>query len=693
MKSQRLAQGLMVTCFVLGACGARSRVGESVSRTSDPDEARTPPIDLGMMDTNVDPCADFYQYACGTWVQNTPIPPGKSGVSRAASQADDVWKQVVDLLEQAKAGQLDDPDAHRIGDYYASCLSPNPDAALEFWKRELAAIDQMTDAASFARVSARMNTAHIRGLFYLTPVVPNFWANGAEVISGIDATVFSMKPSQYQKATPADVAAVDAMQAYAARVFAFIGEGEDAAKADAETVVDIETSLAQHTTDLEVTDTEMTDSAYHPAGLEALKVIAPNVAWDEYLKTAGVSSDQTFELFQRPEFFRAISDEIGRRSLSAQRAFLRFRFMNTMGLWESRLLPAGFPRPPVNPPGDAPLPKADVPEELQCARMLVGVRGLGDAVARPYIKRAFDERARVAAKELVERLRTALRDRVAATDWIDVGTRAEAVAKIDAIDAKIVHPDTFHSLEGLRLDRSSLLSNLVAANRFDYAADAASVRRPSREVGDSARWAGAGLVFTYYSPYNNFLIVGAPSLMRQFSHDADFFQLAAQGSRWAAEISRALYGEGQRFDSTGTLRSWVSDATAQAGKSRAQCLVDQFSAYEPMPGVHVDGEGALAGSVAGAIGLEIALRVLADEALPPPEPTGGLAPMQQFFVAYAQARCAKLTPDALAASLKGGGMPAADRVNGTLADTPEFAAAFQCKTGTALAPASVCRAW
>ena len=294
------------------------------------------------------------------------------------------------------------------------------------------------------------------------------------------------------------------------------------------------------------------------------------------------------------------------------------------------------------------------------------------------------------AVALVQNLKAALQDDLSTLPWMTEATRREALTKLDAMQIKIGYPDKWRDYGKLDVSSPSYVTNAMRADEFDFQHDLNKIGRPV----DHKEWhMSPPTVNAYYSPTTNDINFPAGILHPPFFDPQadDAVNYGAIGAVIGHEMTHGFDDKGRQFDAHGTLRDWWTQADAQAFTERAQHIAAQYSAYEPLPGEHINGGLTLGENIADIGGLKIAYLALEKSLQGKPRTKiDGFTPEQRFFIAFAQVWRAKQRPESLKVSLATDPhSPPQYRVLGALADMPEFRQAFGCPPDSKASPVTI----
>ncbi|HEX6751632.1 MAG TPA: M13 family metallopeptidase [Longimicrobium sp.] len=643
-----------------------------------------PALDRANLDTTCAPCQNFYRYANGGWMARNPIPAAYSswsGFNELRDRNEEVLRGVVEAAaRQAEVAR--DENTRRVGRFYATCM----DSA----KAEAAGIGPIAEdlrrqgsLRTPNQVIEEIMLQHERGtgvLFGLgSDQDPK---NSARVIADASQGGLGLPDRDYYLRD--DSASRKLRGDYLDNVtemFVLAGQPRDAARADAERVLSVETALARAS----MTRVQRRDpnAQYHFMSVRDVEALTPNFAWGVFLRRLGIRVDSMN--VSQPDFFRAMSHELANRPLEDWRAYLRFRTISRTADWLSSPFAAQSFRYTQALTGA----RERQPRWQRCLRLTDAV--LGDALGEEYVRTAFTPEAKAGMQRMVGNLRATFADRVRAATWMGAATRQQALEKLAAFGTKIGYPDEWKDYTGLEIGTASHIANLRAIGAFEAA-------RNRRKIGgpvDRGEWfMTVPTVNAYYSPTLNEVVFPAGRLQPPFFHVS--YDVAANyggiGGTIGHEMTHGFDDQGRQYDARGNLRDWWTPEDARGFEERAAVVDRQYSAYTVLDSLHVNAKLTMGENIADIGGLSIAFHAMQRELAGKPRTLiDGFTPEQRFFLAYAQARRAVFRDQQLRLMVQTDPhSPNEFRVNGPLSNMPEFAAAFGCKEGDPMVrPASV----
>jgi predicted metalloendopeptidase len=322
-------------------------------------------------------------------------------------------------------------------------------------------------------------------------------------------------------------------------------------------------------------------------------------------------------------------------------------------------------------------------------------RNLGEALGQLYVQKYFPPEAKARALEMVHNLIAALRDDLQTLPWMGPETRAQAAAKLEAFAVKIGYPDKWRDYSALKIDRAGYLQNFERAAEFELQRRLNKIGKPV----DRTEWGMSPPTVNAYNNSSMNEIVFPAGIMQPPFYDPkadDAVNYGGMGAVIGHEITHGFDDQGSQFDAKGNLKNWWSPDDLKNFKERAQCVSDQFDAYVVDGDLHENGKLVLGESIADLGGLTISYAAYEKslQGKPRPPDKDGFTPEQRFFLGWAQVWGAneRLEYARLMANTNPHPLPRF-RGNGPLSNMAEFAQAFACKKGDAMARAQVCKIW
>ena len=645
------------------------------------------------LDETCPPCRDFFQYANGTWLQATQIPPAYAayGMGREIFDRNQIVLQGVLERAAASADQEKDPTLRKVGWFYrvlmdSTCADREGFAPIQADLRRIDAIQSVPDLRrEFARVDGYSPFA-----FLVEADPKQSTMNIAQLYQG---GLGLPERDYYFRTDEKSETLRKEYVAHVARTLVLLGTPAEQARADADRILKLETALAESS--LSAVEQRDPDRLYHKMTVKELQTLCPALDWVAFFGESSVKAlarpAATLDV-SMPAFIRQLSARLQGTPIEDWRAYLRFHTARGYLSW---------------------LGQAAFDENFAFASKLTGQRApqarwkraanaadasLGEALGKAYVASEFPPSSKAKMTELVNNLRAALEKRIETRPWMSDATKKEALAKLAAILQKIGYPDRWRDYSKLVIDpKESAVTNLRRAQNFERMRQLAKIGKPV----DRSEWQMTpSTVNAYYNPPTNEICFPAGILQPpMFDPKADAAaNYGAIGAVIGHELTHGFDDQGRKYDAAGNLRDWWTDADAKEFEARSARLVEQYNGYLADDTLHVNGQLTLGENLGDLGGVIVAYRAwkLSLQGKPAPAAIEGWAPDQYFFVSFAQIWRNLYRPElARLITLSDPHSLPHWRVFGPLANIPEFAQAFGCQPGDpeVLEPAKRTEVW
>jgi putative endopeptidase len=641
------------------------------------------------IDKSVDPCVDFYQYACGNWLKTTQIPGDRPEWDSFSEVEEQNLAILRGILEKAAAGGADrDAIDQKIGDFYGACMDEGKveTEGISPLKPELDRIAAAKDKQALIEAIARVHLIGPTPLFnfYSSPDLHN----AEMVIAYVDQGGLSLPDRNYYVKDDAKMVALrKALTDYVTSLFTLSGQSAQQAANSAQTVLRIETALAKASMDrTERRDPKTRD---HKMSRDAALALAPNFYLSLYFKDVGAPAFSDLNV-SNPEFFKQVNGVVESESLDALKTYVQWHMLSGTAKW---------------------LPKAYVEARFKYRQALMGQAedqprwkkcveatddALGEALGQRYVERTFGAQGKQRMLTMVDALEKALDQDISTLPWMTEDTKKQAKIKLQAIRNKIGYPDVWRDYSKLQVEQGDLMGNFLRANEFESRRQIAKISKPR----DRKEWdMTPPTVNAYYNGSMNEIVFPAGILQPPF-FDKDMDDSVNFGTIGAVighELTHGFDDQGRKFDPDGNLRDWWTEQDGKEFETRASCIADEYSNFVAVDDLKLNGKLTLGENTADNGGARIALMALEkmiEQSGKAPEKINGYTPEQRYFLGFGRSWCEKDRPEYSRMLVNvDPHSPGRFRTNGVVQNMPEFQKAWGCKAGQPMVKAKMCRVW
>ncbi|HZW96728.1 MAG TPA: M13 family metallopeptidase [Candidatus Eremiobacteraceae bacterium] len=643
------------------------------------------------IDKSVDPCLDFYQYACGNWLKKTEIPADRSSWGSFAELDERNLGIERGILEKAAAGGASrDGIDQRIGDLYASCMDEKTvnQEGIAPLKLELDRVAAVQDKGALLDELAHLYLIGAPSLF-------SFYSNADlhnsdMVIAYIDQGGLSLPDRDYY--IKDDARMVDMRKhlvEYVTETFALAGESPEQAANAGKIVLRIETALAQASMDR--TARRDPRNRDHKMTRDEAIALAPNFQLNRYFVAVGAPSFTQMNV-GNPDFFRKVNDTLATESLDSLKTYVSWHVLRAASPWLSQpYVEADFKM------RQALGGQKQIEDRWKRCVKLVD-DSLGEALGQRYVELTFGADGKQRMLKMVDALEASLDGDIQNLSWMSDDTKKQAKVKLEAIRNKIGYPDLYRDYSSITIKRDDLLGNVDRANAFEAKREIAKIDKPL----DRKEWGMTPpTVNAYYNPPFNEIVFPAGILQPPFFDKSmdDAVNFGGIGLVIGHELTHGFDDQGRKYDAKGNLRDWWTEQDGKEFEKRVSCVADEYSNFVAVDDLKLNGRLTLGENTADNGGARIALMAL--EHMIAEDKTGkegqkidGYTPEQRFFLGFGRVWCEKRRPEYLRSQVTSNPhSPGKYRVDGVVQNMPEFQKAWGCKAGQPMVAENACHVW
>lgn len=644
-------------------------------------------IELGAMDRSEQPCMDFYQFACGNWRKNNPVPADRSRWGRFDELSERNNEVLHQILENVKVADAKRSTADRqTGDFYASCMD-EAGIVEKGSKPVQSLLDEIARTPNKAGITDHLITLHRRNITAFFSIDAEQDAKDAtKMIAGLDQAGLSLPDRDYYLKT--DAASVELRAKFVAHVhkmFELLGDSAQVAGAKAAVILRMETDLAKRSLDL--VSRRDPNKIYHKYSIQELISLSPGIDWMKFFAGIGLPGLANLNVAV-PPFVRQIESVLVQNSLDDLKTYLSWNVLSTA----APLLATPFEQEDWQFFSKT-LSGAQQqrPRWKRCVSQTDTL--LGDALGQKFVERTFGAEGKQRTLAMVREIETSMERDIQSLDWMSAETKKQALTKLHAITNKIGFPDKWKDYSSVQIARDDALGNFFRLREWQVGYELSKIGKPV----DKTEWSmSPPTVNAYYNAQMNDINFPAGILQPPFyANAADAaVNYGAIGAVIGHELTHGFDDEGRQFDATGNLQDWWTAQDGKAFERRADCIAEQYGQYTSVEDVRLNGRLTLGENVADNGGVRLALMSLARVMGDKRETVDGYTLEQRFFIGYGQSWCENMRPE-LARMLANVDphSPGRFRVNGVLSNSPEFQKAFSCKAGQLMMRKPACRIW
>ncbi|MDX5405983.1 MAG: M13 family peptidase [Chromatiaceae bacterium] len=631
-------------------------------------------ITLANMDTSVAPQQDFFRYVNGSWLDNTEIPADKARWGSFDELRENAEKQVLAIVQQLATEQhAKGSDEQKIADLYRSFLDEQLAEVLGLnpLRGELAAIDNLKTHADLTALWGNWQRYRMG-----TPVVVYVGQDqkqSDQYITGASQSGLGLPDRDYYlKDDARSLALLQQYQAFIARLWTLAGF--DNAEQVAADIVALEKQIAAaHWSRVQNRDRNAT---YNKLTLAELNKLAPGFDWQAFLTAADLGSINEL-VVRQPTYFTAFAKLQAQTPLKQWQQYLKFHVLRS----NANNLNKAFVDASFDFYGKTLNGLQEQRSREKRAVSLVD-NNLGFMVGKKYVEQYFKPEAKARMDQMIENLRVAFRQSIDELEWMSPVTKKQAQIKLAKFNTKIGYPDKWRDYSCVEINAADLIGNLRRSSECEYQRTIGRLGKPV----DRTEWGMTPqTVNAYYSSTMNEIVFPAAILQPPFFNVEadDAVNYGAIGGVIGHEFTHGFDDQGRRSDGDGNLRDWWTEQDAAQFQQRAQLMIDQYSAFNPIDDLHLQGALGLGENIADLGGLTVSFKAYQNSLQGQSGAViDGFTAEQRFFMGWGQVWRIKFRDEALRQQvITGPHSPGMYRVLGTLSNMPEFYQAFDVKPG------------
>ncbi len=628
-------------------------------------------------DTTANPANDFFEYANGGWIKKNPIPGDETSYGVGELVQKELYEKLRFINDEAvKKGEKSGP-GQQIGDFWYSAMDSAgiEQNGLKPLQAELDKIAAIKTAKEVMTQAAHMHT-YGANVFFNEGVGQDAKNSDVEAY-GMDQGGLGLPNRDYYFNKDERTSKIRAAYpGYIATIFTSMGVDSNTATKKASAILAFETKLAAASRKLE--DLRDPYKNYNKFAITNLNKIAPGTDWPTYLGIIGVKHVDSVIVGQ-PEFYTALDKAVNTTDVQTLKDYMTFHLVQTFsGFLSKPYFDASFNFYNKTIRGQ------EQPRPRWKRSLDVEQSAIGESLGQLFVKEYFSPKAKARYEQMVENVRTAYKARIMKLDWMTDSTKQKAISKLASIKKKVGYPDKWKDYSTLKIDRSSIVSNLMKSNEWAGNYELNKLGKPV----DRNEWSMTPQTYNaYYNPSNNEIVLPAAMMTVPGFKDEDLDDALVYGYTAAStvghEITHGFDDEGRQFDEKGNLRNWWGPQDSAQFTKRAEVLVQQFNKMTPLDTLHVNGKATLGENLADLGGILIGLDAFKQtEAYKKGDKISGMTPLQRFFLGYSLGWLVEQRKERVASQLLTDvHSPAKCRVNGPFPNVPEFYEAFNIKAG------------
>lgn len=629
------------------------------------------------MDTTVNPADDFFDYANGGWIKQNPIPADESewGIGYLVDKEND--ERLLNINQTASENRNSgDMALRKIGDFWVAAMDTEKieNEGLKYLQPYLDSINAIQDLDGFINAVSFFNKMGLDALMNIEIRQDDKISDQYAVTLWQGGLGLPDRDYYFNQDTPTVHIRRHYID-YMMRMFKLLDMNADSIKKSSYNVYTLETRLAMFSKKLE--DLRDPYGNYHKMNIKDLRSLSSKINWPDFLQKFGIHSVDSVIVGQ-PDFYKSFDNTLTSTSINTLKNYLIFHLVDHY----AKTLPQKF----VNASFDFEKNLSGATQQKPRWKTVLKMEqnAMGELLGQLYVKKYFDSASKNRYETMAQEVSDAYSERIKNLEWMSDSTKQKAIVKLEAITRKIGYPDKWKDFSAMKISDESYFLNMVHAAEWWHNYEVSKLGKPV----DRGEWGMYPQTYdAYYNPSNNEIVFPAAAFIVPGYADSELDDAVMYGYAGASyighEITHGFDDQGRLYDAKGNLHNWWSPKDSAQFAMRAEKIIKQFDAYEPVPGFHINGRATQGENIADLGGIEIGLDAfMQSKAYKENKTINGFTPIQRFFMGYALSWLYEIRPELLRTSLMTDvHSPAKFRVIGPLSNVERFYKTYNVQPG------------